>query len=130
MGKEARLHRIRNVHFPKRFECHHGSAELTAVCPETRAPDHYRVSITYEPARFLVELRSLKEYFVSYRNREIYHEELCNEILEALVTSLRPRTIRVDLSVAVRGGIETHVTRSWPPPEEIAPTRLEGRRGP
>jgi len=54
--------------------------ELTAVCPMTGLPDFYTVRIVFEPDKKLPELKSLKLYFVSFRNMGILHENLANRI--------------------------------------------------
>ena len=69
--------------------------EFTSVCPWTGLPDFGRLVITYEPRRWLVELKSLKYYLTSYRNVGILQEHAVNRILNALVKLLRPRSMRV-----------------------------------
>jgi len=44
------------------------SDEFTSVCPWSGLPDHARIHIEYIPDRTCIELRSLKYYFLSYRN--------------------------------------------------------------
>ncbi len=97
----------------KKYLCEHTFAELTAVCPESKLPDFYTIKITYEPEESLVELKSLKYYFSSFRNIEILHEELINKITDDLIKSIEPRRIYVELQVNVRGGINTVIKRKW-----------------
>ncbi len=111
--KKSALKTIENKHKGKRYVCEHTSPELTALCPTTRLPDFYTARVVYEPNEKLVELRSLKIYFVQYRNVGIYHEELANEILEDLRTVIEPKWIFLELKVNVRGGIYTVVKRFW-----------------
>jgi 7-cyano-7-deazaguanine reductase len=111
--KQPRLETRPNKNSSKHYTCTHVFPELTAVCPVTRLPDFYTVTISYEPDMKLVELKSLKLYFAAYRNVEILHEEITNRILDDLIKTLEPRwaTIRVDVNN--RGGITTTITRSW-----------------
>lgn len=102
---------IVNKNAGTRFLCTHTALELTALCPETKNPDFYKLSVEYVPRRNLVELKSLKLYLDGYRQREIYHEELLNEVFEDFVRVVRPKWTRVRLEVNIRGGIQTVVTR-------------------
>ncbi len=87
--------------------------ELTAVCPSTGLPDFYTVRIVFEPERKLPELKSLKLYFVSYRNVGILHENLANKILEDFIKVVEPRWVLIELYVNNRGGIYTTIRRYW-----------------
>lgn len=102
-----------NRNISKRYVCSHVFPELTAVCPVTKLPDFYTVIIRYEPDKKIVELKSLKLYFVAYRNIEILHEEITNQILDDFIEVVEPRWISIDVKVNVRGGIYTTVTRYW-----------------
>ena len=46
------------------------------LCPITGQPDFAHLVIDYEPARFLVESKSLKLYLNSFRNHGAFHERL------------------------------------------------------
>ncbi len=87
--------------------------ELTAVCPMTGLPDFYTVRIVFEPDRKLPELKSLKLYFVSFRNEGILHENLANKILEDFKRAVEPKWVLIELFVNNRGGVYTTVRRYW-----------------
>ena len=87
--------------------------ELTAVCPTTGLPDYYTLRILFEPDKKLPELKSLKMYFLAYRNYGILHENLANRIMEDFKKYVEPRWIFVELIVNNRGGIYTTVRRYW-----------------
>ena len=87
--------------------------ELTALCPMTGLPDFYTIRIVFEPDKKLPELKSLKLYFVSFRNVGILHEDLTNRILNDFVDAVEPRWVLVELFVNNRGGIYTTVRRFW-----------------
>jgi 7-cyano-7-deazaguanine reductase len=88
--------------------------EWTALCPITGQPDFATIRITYVPDRRCLELKSLKVYLHSFRNRGVFHEAVTNEILDHLVRSCRPRRMRVVGDFNVRGGITTLVTAEYP----------------
>jgi 7-cyano-7-deazaguanine reductase len=107
------LKTIENVNERKSFTCTHVCPELTSLCPGSRAPDFYTLQIDYEPRDVLIELKSLKLYLQTFRERETYHEELANEVLDEFVRVVRPKWIQLCLRVNVRGGITTTVMREW-----------------
>jgi len=45
--------------------------ELVALCPMTGIMDAYKVTITYTPNQHVCELKSLRFYFLAYRNLPI-----------------------------------------------------------
>ena len=69
--------------------------EFTCLCPKTGQPDFATLYISYIPDKLCVELKSLKLYLVSYRNEGGFHEKLTNIILDDLVSSCRPRTMKI-----------------------------------
>lgn len=79
--------------------------EFSAVCPFSGLPDIGRVIVVYVPDRRLVELKSLKYYFVSFRNVGIYQEAATNRIYNDLFRCLEPKYLMVKTVYNVRGGI-------------------------
>jgi 7-cyano-7-deazaguanine reductase len=88
--------------------------EWTALCPITGQPDFGTIRIRYVPDALCLELKALKLYIGSFRNRGVFHEAVTNEILDHLVASCRPRRMRVVGDFRVRGGIKTVVTAEHP----------------
>ncbi len=79
--------------------------EFTCVCPATGQPDFAKITIEYIPDQRIVESKSLKLYFWSYRNEGVFHEHVTNVILDDLVAALDPRWCQVTAEFSVRGGI-------------------------
>jgi 7-cyano-7-deazaguanine reductase len=79
--------------------------EFSAVCPFSGLPDIARVVIVYIPGNKLVELKSLKYYFVSFRNVGIYQEAATDRIYKDLLACLKPRYLSVKTLYNIRGGI-------------------------
>lgn len=106
------------------------SAEWTALCPLTGQPDFATIRITYVPDERCLELKSLKLYLQSFRDRGVFHEAVTNEMLDHLVTSCRPRRMRIVGDFRVRGGVSTVVTAEHPVPGGFAaegePPRADG----
>jgi 7-cyano-7-deazaguanine reductase len=83
--------------------------EFTSVCPKTGQPDFGEIVIEYTPDAKCIELKSLKYYLQSYRNKGIFYESLTNQILDDLAGVCKPRWIKVISKFTPRGGITTDV---------------------
>ena len=90
--------------------------EFTSVCPVTGQPDFATITVTYVPDKSCVEMKSLKLYFFSYRNKGIFYESAINTILDDLVAVLKPRRMTVIGDFAVRGGTAGTVTATFQAP--------------
>ena len=87
--------------------------EFTAVCPKTGLPDFGTVQITYVPDEQCVELKSLKEYFLFFRDVGIFHEHVVNKILADFVTTCNPRRVEIVGDFHIRGGMKTVVRANY-----------------
>jgi len=83
--------------------------EFTCLCPKTGQPDFAELLLEYVPEERCVELKSLKLYVWSFRDRGAFHEAVTNEILTTLVEATRPRYMRLTGTFNVRGGLYTSV---------------------
>ena len=83
--------------------------EFSCLCPKTGQPDFATLKLEYVPDQRCVELKSLKLYIWSFRDRGAFHEAVTNEILKALVAATGPRFMRLTADFNVRGGIYTAV---------------------
>ena len=88
--------------------------EFTSVCPKTGLPDFGTLTIRYMPARHCLELKSLKEYLLTYRNLGIFQENVVNRVLEDVVHAAKPRWAVVRGDYHPRGGIGTVIEARWP----------------
>ncbi len=100
--------------------------EFSCLCPKTGQPDFATLKLEYVPNGRCVELKSLKLYIWSFRDRGAYHEAVTNEILRDLLRATEPRFMRLTAAFNVRGGIYTtvvaeHRAPGWngvaPPPQ-------------
>ena len=94
--------------------------EFTCLCPRTGQPDFATLELEYIADRLCVELKSLKLYIWSFRDRGAFHEAVTNEILAQLAATLAPRFMRLSARFNVRGGIYTtiiaeHRQPGWQP---------------
>ncbi len=82
--------------------------EFSAVCPFSGLPDLADVIIEYYPEGGLcVELKSLKYYFVSFRNVGIYQEAATKRIYNDLRSLLKTDKIKITTIYNTRGGFDT-----------------------
>ena len=95
----------------------HQTAEFTSLCPLNMAqPDFATITIRYVPNQFLVELKSLKFYLVSFRQCTIFHEMVPPTIMQSLVNLLKPKGLEVIGQFTTRGGLHTNVSSSYQEP--------------
>ena len=83
--------------------------EFTSVCPRTGLPDFGRIIIRYTPDKKIIELKSLKYYFLQYRQVGSFYEHLVNKILDDLVKLSKPKYMEVIGEFNPRGGMATKV---------------------
>jgi len=88
--------------------------EFTSVCPVTGQPDFATITLRYTPAKACVEMKSLKLYYLAYRNKGIFYEGVVNTILDDLVAVLKPKRMTVVGAFNVRGGTAGVVTVRYP----------------
>jgi 7-cyano-7-deazaguanine reductase len=87
--------------------------EFTCICPHTGLPDFANIKIEYLPAKFCIELKSLKMYTIFYRNIGIFHEHVVNKLLDDFVKAAKPRWVKITAVFNPRGGITTTVIREY-----------------
>jgi len=82
--------------------------EFSAVCPFSGLPDLAKVIIEYYPdGGKCVELKSLKYYFISFRNVGIYQEAVTQRIYSDLKNVLNTQRLKVTSIYNTRGGFNT-----------------------
>ena len=93
--------------------------EFTSVCPRTGQPDFGEIVIEYRPDKSCIELKSLKFYMQTYRNKGIFYEALTNDILDDLKSACKPRWMKVTSRFRPRGGITTEVVAEYKAEDRI-----------
>jgi 7-cyano-7-deazaguanine reductase len=83
--------------------------EFTCLCPRTGQPDFATLLLEYVPDRLCLELKSLKLYIWSFRDRGAFHEAVTSEIIDHLAGAVTPRFMRLTARFNVRGGIRTRI---------------------
>ena len=93
----------------REYEVELADPEFTSICPLTGAPDFGTITIRYVPRETLLELKSLRDFLGGFRSREIFQEEVVNEVLDEILASAAPVRAEVEGVFNVRGGMTTRV---------------------
>ena len=88
--------------------------EYTSVCPRTGLPDFGTITLRYLPGARCLELKSLKQYILAYRNLGIFYENAVNRILGDVVRACRPKWAMVTGEFTMRGGMRAAVEARFP----------------
>ncbi len=107
---EARLEPWPNPAPEETYETNISYPEFTCLCPRSGYPDFATISIRYRPDKTIVELKSLKLYLNSFRDRAISHEAVTALIYRDLMTLLKPDFLEVTGDFNVRGNVKTVIT--------------------
>lgn len=81
--------------------------EFTCLCPRSGYPDFATIYLEYTPGDFVVELKAIKIYINTFRNRHISHENTANEIYDTLFAKLNPKWMKVVADFQPRGNVHT-----------------------
>ena len=82
--------------------------EFSAVCPFSGLPDLAYVKIEYYPkGGKCIELKSLKYYFISFRNVGIFQEGATKRIYNDLKSVMDTEKIKITTVYNTRGGFDT-----------------------
>lgn len=87
--------------------------EFTSVCPKTGLPDHGTLTLRYTPDEHCLELKSLKMYWLAYRNLGIFQENVVNKFLRDVVRAAEPLRAEVIGDFTPRGGISTVIRAGY-----------------
>ena len=106
------------------YTIHISTNEFTCLCPKTGQPDFATLEFEYIPDDLCIELKALKIYIWSYRDKGCFHEDVTNQILQDIVTVISPRFMRLTAKFNVRGGLYTtvvaeHKKDGWHPTEAV-----------
>lgn len=96
-----------NPRVGRRYDIHITLPEFTCKCPFSGYPDFATIYITYVPDKSVVELKAIKLYINSYRDRYISHEESINQILDDFVAACDPLEACVKGDFSPRGNVHT-----------------------
>jgi len=106
---EGKLITFPNPRVGRRYDIKITLPEFTCKCPFSGYPDFATIYVAYVPDEKVVELKALKLYINSYRDRYISHEESANQILDDFVAACDPLEVTVKADFTPRGNVHTVV---------------------
>jgi len=93
----------------RNYTIQHIQEEFTSTCPMTGHPDYGTVVYSYVPDKVCIELKAMKIYLHSFRNKGIFFEAATNQIFADLNAVIQPRWSRLETIWRGRGGIRSNV---------------------
>ena len=105
--EEGKLITFPNPRVGRRYKIDITLPEFTCKCPFSGYPDFATIHITYSPDERVVELKAIKLYINSYRDRYISHEESVNQILDDFVAACDPLEVNIKGDFSPRGNVHT-----------------------
>jgi 7-cyano-7-deazaguanine reductase len=132
--EEARLETVPNPQRGTPYLVRFTQPEFTCLCPVTGQPDFAHFVLDYVPRAKLIESKSLKLYFYSFRNIGTFHEDCTLRVAKDLIKVLQPRWLRIAGYWYPRGGMPIDVfyqtgrppAGMWVPDPGVAPYRGRG----
>ncbi len=106
---EGKLITFPNPRIGRRYNIQIVLPEYTCKCPFSGYPDFATIYLDYVPHEKVVELKAMKLYINSYRDRYISHEEAVNQILDDFVAACDPLEVQVKGDFNPRGNVHTVV---------------------
>jgi 7-cyano-7-deazaguanine reductase len=106
---EGKLITFPNPRIGRRYNISITLPEFTCKCPFSGYPDFATIYVNYVPDEKVVELKAIKLYINSYRERYISHEESANQILDDIVAACDPLELTVKADFTPRGNVHTVV---------------------
>ena len=106
---EGQLITFPNPRVGRRYQINVTLPEFTCKCPFSGYPDFATIYISYIPDQTVVELKTIKLYINSYRDRYISHEESVNQILDDFVAACDPLEITIKGDFNPRGNVHTTI---------------------
>lgn len=97
--------------------------EFTCLCPRSSYPDFASVHLVTVPDRKVVELKHLKLWLNSFRERTISHELAAAEIVDTLASTLDLHYVFILMEYTPRGNLTTYpmVEYQHPRVHDLAP---------
>ena len=128
MKKETTIETFENKYPGRDYQIRHVNPEFTSVCPMTGLPDFATLTVEYIPDKLCIELKSLKYYYLAFRNKGIFFESAVNEILDDLVAACLPRSMKVTGAFNTRGGIHSVIEAEYISPKRKRSSTTGGNR--
>jgi 7-cyano-7-deazaguanine reductase len=119
----AKLERFANPNPERDYLISITLPEFTCLCPISGYPDFAVLRLRYVPDKWCVELKAIKLYINSFRDKETFHEAVTNQIADDLIKLLHPRWLELVGDFNPRGNVKTVIrVRHGNKPETLVET--------
>ena len=81
--------------------------EFSCLCPRSGYPDFASIYIEYVPKKYVVELKAIKIYINTFRDKSISHEDSANEIFDTIYKLIKPKSMKLIADYNPRGNVHT-----------------------
>jgi 7-cyano-7-deazaguanine reductase len=81
--------------------------EFSCLCPRSGYPDFATIYLEYIPDEYVVELKAIKLFINSFRDKHISHEASANEIYETIYNKIKPKYMKITADFNPRGNVHT-----------------------
>lgn len=81
--------------------------EFSCLCPRSGYPDYATIYLEYTPNEWVVELKAIKLYINSFRDKHVSHENSANEIYDIIWKKIKPKTLKLIADFKPRGNVHT-----------------------
>ena len=98
---------FRNPNSNRDYEISIDFPEFTCKCPFSGYPDFATLKIKYQPNTKVIELKAIKLYLNSFREKKISHEEVTNKIIDDFVEVSDPKWMQLEADFNPRGNVHT-----------------------
>jgi 7-cyano-7-deazaguanine reductase len=96
--------------------------EFSTFCKAVQMPDYVDdLTITIISKDSTVEMKSLRDYLISFRDKDIYQEEVIGVILIDIVRAIDPQLVQIIANFKPRGGATTQVVFTYKHSRYILP---------
>ncbi|MEQ1813050.1 MAG: hypothetical protein ABL860_01170, partial [Candidatus Nitrotoga sp.] len=109
-GDASLLRSIKNPTTEGGYEIAHSTEELTFL-GDSGQPDYAKADIIFYPKERIIELKSLKLYFYSFRMVVISYERLINVVYADLMRVYTPDRLRLVMNFSTRGGFNSRLVK-------------------
>ena len=131
---KAVLEAVANPHPGSDYVVRFTQPEFTSLCPITGQPDFAHFVIDYVPGKSIVESKSLKLFFNSFRNHAAFHEDCTLLIGKRVASAIKPKFLRIAGYWYPRGGMPIDIfwqtgklpSGVWLPDPGVSPYRGRG----
>ena len=98
-----------NPNCKRNYEISIDFPEFTCKCPFSGYPDFATLRIIYQPNKKVIELKAIKLYLNSFREKKISHEEVTNKIIDDFVVASDPKWMQLEADFNPRGNVHTSI---------------------